>query len=317
MANLATRPLGNSGLNTSVVGLGCNNFGRRLDLEGTRAVVDAALDDGVTFFDTADIYGRGASEEYLGEVLQGRRDQVVLATKFGMDMGDGKGPRGARDYIQQAIDASLCRLRTDVVDFYWYHRPDGVTPIAETLEALHELIRPARSARSAPPTSTPPSCARPTPKPTRTGSRRSPRSRTSTACWCATPSRTCCRPASGCTSGSSPSSRSPPGCSPASTGPASPARPGARLSERDEIATEAQFALVAALQGYADERGVSLLDVAIGALLAQPVISSVIAGRHQARAGPRQRRRRQVDPRRGRHRRAGLDPRFPPGLVNP
>src|ERR1700761_5658882 len=119
MSNLSTRPLGHSGLQVSVVGLGCNNFGRRVDLEGTRAVVDAALDQGVTFFDTADTYGRGASEEYLGEVLEGRRDQVVLATKFGMDMGDGKGPRGSREYIRQAAEASLKRLQTDVIHMYW------------------------------------------------------------------------------------------------------------------------------------------------------------------------------------------------------
>src|SRR5438270_14058090 len=139
---IPTRPLGHSGLEVSVVGLGCNNFGRRIDLDGTRAVVDCALEAGVTFFDTADVYGgRGGSEELLGKVLQGRRDQVVLATKFGMDMGDGKGPRGSRDYIMHAVDASLERLRTDVIDYYWYHRPDGVTPLRETLEALHELVR--------------------------------------------------------------------------------------------------------------------------------------------------------------------------------
>src|SRR5581483_12263975 len=98
MAEMPQRELGE--LTVSTVGLGCNNFGRRVDLEGTRAVVDAALDEGVTFFDTADIYGgSGASETLLGEVLEGRRHQVVLATKFGMDMGDGKGPRGSRDYI--------------------------------------------------------------------------------------------------------------------------------------------------------------------------------------------------------------------------
>jgi aryl-alcohol dehydrogenase-like predicted oxidoreductase len=96
MAGLATRALGHSGIEVTVLGLGCNNFGRRVDLDGTRAVVDAALEQGVTFLDTADIYGRrGGSEELLGEVLQGRRDQVVLATKFGMDMGDGGGPRGS------------------------------------------------------------------------------------------------------------------------------------------------------------------------------------------------------------------------------
>src|ERR1700727_2749318 len=138
---IPTRALGHSGLEVSVVGLGCNNFGRRVDLDGTRAVVDAAIDEGVTFLDTADIYGRGASEEFLGEVLQGRRDQVILATKFGMDMGDGKGPRGSRDYVRQAAQASLRRLRTDVIDFYWYHRPDGITPIAETLETLDKLVK--------------------------------------------------------------------------------------------------------------------------------------------------------------------------------
>ena len=125
-----------------MVGLGCNNFGRRVDLDGTRAVVDAALESGVTFLDTADIYGgAGASEELLGQVLEGRRDQVVLATKFGMDMGDGKGPRGSRDYVHQAAEASLRRLRTDVIDYYWYHEPDGVTPIEETLGALDELVQ--------------------------------------------------------------------------------------------------------------------------------------------------------------------------------
>jgi aryl-alcohol dehydrogenase-like predicted oxidoreductase len=124
------------------VGLGCNNFGGRLDFEGTRAVVKAALDAGVTFFDTADVYGnRGESERFLGEILEGRREQVVLATKFGWDVGlDGGEPRGSRSYVRRALEASLERLRTDYVDLYYYHRPDGVTPLAETLEALHELV---------------------------------------------------------------------------------------------------------------------------------------------------------------------------------
>jgi aryl-alcohol dehydrogenase-like predicted oxidoreductase len=143
MADLPTRSLGVLGPEVSVVGLGCNNFGRRVDLEGTRAVVDAAIEAGITFFDTANTYGspHGRSEEFLGEVLQGRREKVVLATKFGMDMGDGLGPRGSRDYILQAVQASLRRLATDVIDYYWYHQPDGVTPIAETLETLDGLVR--------------------------------------------------------------------------------------------------------------------------------------------------------------------------------
>jgi len=143
MAEMPKRELGE--LSVSAVGLGCNNFGRRVDLEGTRAVVDAALDAGVTFFDTADVYGeKGGSEELLGQVLRGRRDQVVLATKFGMDMGENGPsvrPRGSAAYIRQAVDDSLRRLGTDVIDLYQYHRPDGETPIEETLGALDELVR--------------------------------------------------------------------------------------------------------------------------------------------------------------------------------
>jgi aryl-alcohol dehydrogenase-like predicted oxidoreductase len=140
------RPLGDCGLVVSVTGLGCNNFGRRLDLDATRAVVDAALDAGITLLDTADSYGNGgASEELLGEVLAGRRDQVVLATKFGhqqFDMGYGPaaGAKGGRAYIRRAVERSLRRLRTDYLDLYQIHTPDPVTPIAETLAALGELV---------------------------------------------------------------------------------------------------------------------------------------------------------------------------------
>src|SRR4029453_6001736 len=113
---MRTRQLGTGGAEVSVVGLGCNNFGMRVDLEGTRAVVDAALEAGVGPLVTADIFGnKGGSESFLGEVLQGRRDGVVLATKFGGDMGDGTDARGSRDYIRKACDASLARLRTDVI----------------------------------------------------------------------------------------------------------------------------------------------------------------------------------------------------------
>ncbi len=125
----------------SRVGLGCNNFGGRLDLARTRLVVDAALDAGVTFFDTADIYGgRGGSERFLGKLLRGRRDRVVLATKFGHDMGDGVEARGARAYLRSAFEASLARLQTGHVDLLYYHQPDGVTPIAETVGAMAELV---------------------------------------------------------------------------------------------------------------------------------------------------------------------------------
>jgi len=136
------RRLGGSQLEVSVVGLGCNNFGGRTDEAASRAVIDAALDAGIDFFDTADVYGnRGGSEEIIGRALAGRRDSVVLATKFGHDLDDGETARGARPYIRKAIEASLRRLQTDRIDLYQYHRPDGVTPIEETLAALDELVQ--------------------------------------------------------------------------------------------------------------------------------------------------------------------------------
>lgn len=137
------RPLGSSGLTASVVGLGCNNFGMKLDLEASRAVINAALDAGITFFDTADMYGNGQSEEFLGHVLGSRRTEVVLATKFGgIARWQQSGVRwGTRPYITSCLEASLRRLRTDWVDLYQMHYPDPATPIEETLEVLDELVR--------------------------------------------------------------------------------------------------------------------------------------------------------------------------------
>jgi aryl-alcohol dehydrogenase-like predicted oxidoreductase len=136
-----TRTLGEGGPEVSVVGLGTNNFGARCDLEQSRAVLEAALDAGVTLIDTADIYSQGASEEYIGESLAGRLDRVVIATKFGKPMDSGPDlPRGSRDYIRWAVEGSLRRLRADAIDVYQMHEPDPQTPIAETLAALHELV---------------------------------------------------------------------------------------------------------------------------------------------------------------------------------
>ena len=278
MADLPTRPLGDSGLEVTVVGLGCNNFGRRVDLEGARAVVDAALAEGIRHLDTADVYGTGRSEEYLGEVLDGRRGQVVLATKFGMDTGDGRGPRGSHDYVRHAVEGSLRRLRTNVIDLYWYHRPDGVTPIAETLVALDELVR-AGTVRaigasnfSAEQIEEADAVAR------ERGLTR----------FCAVQNQysllareaedevlpACERLglgfvpyfplASGLLTGKY------------KRGEAGPE--GARLSGRGEIATPEQFQLLEALDRYARERGASLTEVAIGALLGRPPVCSVIAG---------------------------------------
>jgi aryl-alcohol dehydrogenase-like predicted oxidoreductase len=146
MVIMRYRSLGESGLQVSVVGLGCNNFGSRLDVDGTRAVVDAAIDAGITLLDTSDTYGAGGgSERALGEVLGRRRDQVVLATKFGnqnndMGYGPAAGAKGGRAYIRRAVAESLRRLRTDHIDLYQLHTPDPVTPVEETIAALHELV---------------------------------------------------------------------------------------------------------------------------------------------------------------------------------
>jgi aryl-alcohol dehydrogenase-like predicted oxidoreductase len=141
---MSYRPLGSSGLMVSVVGLGCNAFGTRVDADRVTAIVDAAVDEGITLFDTADVYGAGASEELLGKALRGRRDRVVVATKFGSDMGGSNGPdwgaRGSRRYIRRAVEASLRRLGTDWIDLYQLHRPCPVTPVEETLAALDELV---------------------------------------------------------------------------------------------------------------------------------------------------------------------------------
>lgn len=136
------RRLGGSGLKVSAVGLGCNNFGMRIDQAQTRMVVDAALDCGINFFDTADIYGASKSEVFLGEALKGRRDKVVLATKFANPMGEGEYLRGgSRRYIVKAVEDSLKRLHTDRIDLYQMHVPDMNTPVEETLRALDDLVR--------------------------------------------------------------------------------------------------------------------------------------------------------------------------------
>jgi len=280
MADVPQRELG--GLSVSAVGLGCNNFGRRVDLDGTRAVVDAALDAGVTFFDTADVYGNaGGSETLLGEVLKGRRDQVVLATKFGMDMGDdgpSVRPRGSRAYIREAIEASLRRLQTDVIDLYQYHRPDGETPIEETLGALDELVKAGKvryigcSNFSAAELDEAAAAAREI----------------------------------GLTSFVSLQNEYSllkreieadviPRCEQLGVGvlPYFPlanglltgkyrrgeqAPEGTRLADRPQIADDETFDRLEAAERFARERGIELLDVAIAGLAAQPMVASVIAG---------------------------------------
>jgi aryl-alcohol dehydrogenase-like predicted oxidoreductase len=274
------RRLGDSGLVVSVVGLGCNNFGRRIGLDQTRAVVRAALDAGITLFDTADIYGE--SEDFLGEVLAGERDNVVLATKFGMDMGGALGPdwgaRGSRRYIRKAIESSLRRLKTDWIDLYQFHRPDPATPVEETLAAMHELVVEGKVRYIG--------CS-------------------NFAGWPVADADWTARQAGQTRFISAQNHYSllerevetelVPACErfglgvlpyfPLANGlltgkyrRGEPAPEGTRLASREGWLTDQRFDQVEALQRFADERGRSLLEVAIGGLAAQPAVDSVIAG---------------------------------------
>jgi aryl-alcohol dehydrogenase-like predicted oxidoreductase len=274
---MRTRRLGSSELEVTVVGLGCNNFGGRIDEAASRAVIDAALDAGVTFFDTADVYGnRGGSEEIIGSALEGRRDQVVLATKFGHDLGDGETARGSRTYIRKAVEASLRRLRTDWIDLYQYHRPDGITPLEETLGALHELVEEGTvraigssnftaamvadaheiaSTRAVTPFATEQS--------EYSWLRREAEADLLPACERLGVGFIPYFPlASGLLTGKYRKGEAPP--------------EGTRLHGR--AIDEADLDAVERLRDYAEQDGATLLDVAIGGLLAQPAVVSVIAG---------------------------------------
>src|SRR5437660_2998771 len=270
-----TRRLGTEGPQVSVIGLGCNNFGMRVDLEGTRAVVDAALDAGVTLFDTAHIYGgKGGSESFLGEALEGRRDGVVLATKFGGDMGDGTKARGSRAYIHKAIDESLQRLRTEVIDLYQYHTPDLVTQFEETFGALDELVRAGKvryvghsNLNAAQVEEVDAICrdrgfARPVSAQNEYSLlRRQAEEELVPTCERLGIGVLPYFPlASGLLTGKY------------RRGEARPE--GTRLAARDEVFTNETFDRLEAFEQFAEERGVTLLQVAIGGLLAQPAIAS-------------------------------------------
>jgi aryl-alcohol dehydrogenase-like predicted oxidoreductase len=273
---MRTRTLGDGGPEVTVVGLGTNNFGGRCDLERTRAVIDAALDEGINLFDTADIYSQGLSESYIGEVLEGRRDRVVLATKFGSPMDDGPDlPRGSRDYIRWAVEGSLKRLRTDTIDLYQMHVPDPATPIEETLGALNELVVEGKVRWI--------------------GSSNFDAAQIEEADRVAR-ERGFARFVSAQNHYSFVHREAEdailPTCARLGIGqlPYFPLASGLLTGKyvRGEEATEGrlagrdipeeQFDRVDALQRFADERGVPLLEVAIGGLLAMPAVSSVIAG---------------------------------------
>ena len=281
--DLPTRRLGSSELEVSVVGLGCNNFGRRLDQEATRAVLDAAIEAGITLFDTADIYGEdGSSERLMGVALEGRRERYVIATKFGMQMRGVDDvpdtPRGSRDYIRWALEGSLRRLGVDWIDLYQYHQPDGITPIGDTLSALDELIGEglvraigcsnfsAAQLEEADLVAREQGIARfVTLQNQYSLLARGIEADVVPACKRLGVSILPYFPlASGLLSGK--------------YRRGGPDPEGSRLASRGQAGSDRDFEIVEALSVFAASRGVAVLDVAIAGLAAQPAIASVIAG---------------------------------------
>jgi len=276
------RQLGQSGLTVSAVGVGCNAFGTRIDEARTRSVVAAALDAGVTLFDTADVYGTGASEGLLGKSLGARRGDVVVATKFGMDMQGANGPdlgvRGSRRYIRKAVDASLRRLGTDWIDLYQMHAPDANTPIEETIAALSELVAEGKVRYL--------------------GSSNFAGWQVIDADWVARSNgQSAFVSAQNKYSLADRSADTDlvPACEHVGVdllpffpleyglltgkyrrGEAAPE--GSRLAVQTQRLEAADFNVIEALEAFAAERSISILDVAIGGLVAKPYIGSVIAG---------------------------------------
>lgn len=275
--------LGSSGLTVSVVGLGGNNFGRRLAQDEADRIVGVAIENGITLFDTADMYGPdGRSEEQLGAAMRGRRDEMVVATKFGMDVHGMVGPdwmpRGSREYIVRAVEGSLRRLGTDRIDLFQYHEPDGVTPVAETLAAMSDLVDAGKvryigtsnmaawQLVDAAWTAREIGAARfvTTQTAYHLLDRRAERE-VAPACVSAGMSILPYYPlANGLLSGKYRRGERPP--------------EGSRLSWREGWLTDAAMDRVEALRDFAQERGRTLLEVAIGGLAAQPAVGSVIAG---------------------------------------
>jgi aryl-alcohol dehydrogenase-like predicted oxidoreductase len=285
VAPMEFRRLGDSGLVVSVVGLGTNNFGMKLDDEQSAAVVHAALDQGITLFDTADSYG--ASEQRLGSALAGHRDDVIVATKFGSearrrgnDNGEDWGARGSRRYVRKAVEASLRRLQTEWIDLYQLHRPDPGTPIGETLSALSDLVREGKVRYI--------------------GSSNFSGWQVADAEWTAR-GRGYERFISAQNEynllqrdveddlvpalqqygiGLVPYFPLASGILTGKYRRGEPAPPGSRIQAwgREAELTDGTFTAVEALSAFAQARSISLLDVAIGGLAAQPAVASVIAG---------------------------------------
>ncbi|WP_166353310.1 aldo/keto reductase [Phytoactinopolyspora limicola] len=276
------RQLGESGLTVSVVGVGCNAFGARIDADTTNSVVAAAIDHGITLFDTADVYGDGESETLLGKALGQRRDEVIVATKFGMDMEGANGPdwgvRGSRRYIRTAVEASLRRLGTDWIDLYQMHTPDPRTPIEETLGALNELVAEGKVRY--------------------VGSSNFAAWQLVDADWVARSSgfeRFISAQNKYSLYDRAAEEELVPAAEQAGVGilpffplefglltgkykRGEPAPEGSRLAAQANRLQHADFDRIEALEQFAADRGLGILDVAIGGLAAMPAVSSVIAG---------------------------------------
>lgn len=273
-------PLGDSGLMVSVVGVGCNAFGARIDGDQTKAVVDAAIEQGITLFDTADSYADGASEELLGRALGNRRDDVIVATKFGMGDHDDEhfGAHGGRRYVRRAVEASLRRLGTDYIDLYQLHRPDPITPIDETLDAMSDLVTEGKVRYL--------------------GSSNLTAWQVVDADWVARTSglqRFVSAQNEYSLYNRSAEAELVPACEQFGIGvlPYFPlayglltgkyrrgeaAPSGSRLESQANRLASAHWDRIEALAAFADERGISLLTLAIGGLAAQPAVGSVICG---------------------------------------
>ena len=272
---MRTRKLG--GLDVSIVGLGCNNFGSRLDAGATKGVVDAAIDAGVTLFDTAEVYGAGKSEEFLGRALGGRRGDVLIATKFGFSSDDKAHATGSRAYIRGAIERSLQRLGTDYVDLYQYHRPDGVTPIEETLGALNELVDEGK-VRFVGSSNFTAAMVRDADRVARErGYARFVSAQNEYSLLKRDPEQELIPACAELGIGVLPFFPLASGLLTGKYRRGEPAPEGTRLADRDEP-DAATWDRVEALEAFAEERGLTLLDVAVGGLLGEPTVSSVIAG---------------------------------------
>ncbi len=283
MGDMTYRQLGTSGLTVSTVGIGCNNFGARMADEDVPRVVGAAIDAGVTLFDTADVYGNlGGSETLLGRALGRRRAEVVVATKFGIDMQGANGPdwgvRGSRRYIRLAVEASLRRLGTDWIDLYQLHRPDPSTPIEETLAALTELVTEGKVRYIG--------CSNLTgwqvvdaDWTARTAGLAPFVSAQNEYSWLDRSAETELVPALDHLGvGLLPYFPLAHGLLTGKYRRGAAAPEGTRLAAPNQILESADFDTVEALTAFADERGLTMMQLAIGGLAAKPTVASVIAG---------------------------------------